>query len=507
MSPTPAVDRGRRPSTLSFLAAGVFLGLVVVALAVRPIVGVALAALGAIFIVFRQIDLDATAVLTVYLLLLTLLPASYVVPALGAAGTPAGIVALAVGYWWVLERTVPRPGGQVAPEVTGFQPLRAALAFYFVTAAMAFVVSFSRPLTTIEANGTARAMIGVAGSVGLALLASDGIRSRDRLNVLVNRALNFCSIMAVIACVQYFTDFDPVAGWNIPGLKLNQDLASVTERSVVTRVASTTLHPIEFGAVVAIMLPLALHTALYAEPRVRARRWARVGLLGLALPLSVSRTAVVIAVVVIVMMWPAWTWARRLRFAAAAAVFLLAVRAAVSGLLGTILALFTSFNQDPSTTGRTDDYGLVLEFFSERPLFGRGIGTLDPGLYFFLDNQLLGTLVTGGLFGLAGLLVLIGTAATLARQVYWHGPNEESRHFGAALAAAIVGGAFGFLTFDALGFPVFAGLMFLLMGMAGAAWRLELAGAGRAYTNPRVGRSALSAAWAGGRRPDVVDDR
>ncbi len=376
------------------------------------------------------------------------------------------------------------------PGPTGFQPFRAAVLFYVLTAASAFVVAFSRPISSVEANGAARAMMGVAGTAGVALLAADGLRSRSRFDVLVNRVLNLGVVMSLVACTQYFTDFDPVANWRLPGLTANQELASVVERSVVNRVASTTLHPIEFGAVVAILLPLALHSAMYAPRERRSWRWIRVGLLGLALPLSVSRTAVVIAVVVVAMMWPAWTWSRRIRFVAAAVVFLFAVRAVVSGLLGTIVALFTSFNEDPSTSGRTDDYERVLEFFGQRPLLGRGIGTLDPGQYFFLDNQLLMTLVTGGIVGVVGMVVLVATAASLGRQVYWHAASEEARNLGASLAAAVVGGFTGFLTFDALGFPVFAGLMFLLMGLAGALWRFEVAPTGRTYANPRAASRA-----------------
>ena len=463
---------------------------VIVALVVSPLAGIALAGVGAVFLLFRQVDLDATTILTLYLLLLALVPASYVVPALGGAGTPAGIVALGVGYWWVLERTAPGTGTPKVPGSAGFQPFRAAVVFYVLTAGSAFVVAFSRPLSSVEVNGAARALMGVAGTAGVALLASDGLRSRARFDVLVNRLLNLGVVMSLVACVQFFTDFDPVAGWRIPGLSANQELASVVERSVVNRVASTTLHPIEFGAVVAILLPIAVHAAMYSPHDRRSWRWIRVGLLGLALPLSVSRTAVVVAVVVVAMMWPAWAWARRIRFLAAAVAFLFVVRAVVSGLLGTIVALFTSFNEDPSTSGRTDDYARVGEFFSERPLLGRGIGTLDPGQYFFLDNQLLMTLVTGGIVGVLGMLVIIGTAAALGRQVYWHALTEEARNLGASLAAAIVGGFIGFLTFDALGFPVFAGVLFLLMGLAGALWRLEVAPNGRTYANPRAARRA-----------------
>lgn len=480
----------RRAERRALLWRGSFVLGVIAAFAWKPLAGIALLVLGAIYLLFQNIDLDATTILGLYLVLLMVIPSTYVMPSLGAAGTPAGVVALGCTYWWILERTAPRSEMQADLSRGAIQPTRIALAFFILTWATAFVVAFARPLTGVEANGAARAMIGVTGLVGVALLAADGMRSRERLEVLLNRVLNLAALMSIVACFQYFTDFDPVERLKIPGLVLNHDLASIVERSVVNRVASTTVHPIEFGAIVAILLPLAFHTAVYAERRVRPRRWFRLGLLMLAMPLSVSRTAVVVAGVVLVMMWPAWTWARRLRILAGGFVFLLTVRALVKGLLGTIAALFTSFNEDPSTQGRKDDFARVWTFFVQRPVFGRGLGTFDPEQYFFLDNQVLMTVITAGLFGLIGLLLLVATAATLARQVFWHGPDEETRHLGAALAASIVGGFFGFLTFDALGFPTFAGLMFLLIGLAGATWRMTVAAGGRHYTNPRHSKLA-----------------
>ncbi len=492
MAVTPIMDpsppKPRRPVW------GVIAALYVLALLFtafwQPLVALVLSVLGILYLVFRLVDLDATTVLSIYLLFLMLLPASYVVPSVGAAGTPANALALGCGYWWILQQTAPSPASSTIPRIDSLQPLRVALMVFMLTTAASFVVAFARPLTSVESNGAARSLLSAAGLTGVALLASDGIVNRDRLDVIINRILNVAGLMAIVACLQFFTDFDPVLRWRVPGLELNRDLLAVSARSVVNRVASTTLHPIEFGGVVAMLLPLALHTAFYCEKRLRFRRWARVGLLGLALPLSVSRTAVVILAVALLMMWPAWKWARRLWFLAGSIVFLLVVRGLVSGLLGTIVSLFTSINEDPSTSGRTDDYEKIWVLWGERPLFGRGLGTFDPVQYFFLDNQLLMTLVTGGLVALGGLVFLVVVGTSVSRQVYWHALDEETQHLGATIAASVVGAFFGFATFDALGFPVFAGLFFLLIGIGGAAWRIEVMPHGRTYANRRHRKQA-----------------
>jgi hypothetical protein len=460
------------------------LGIVVISLVKLP-VGLVLASLWLVFVVFRRTDLDATTVLTLFLLCLTLVPARYVVPALGAAGTPAAVIAVGCLYWWLLDRVAPRSAVPRDRSRLSFQPVRIALAVFGLTMTVSFIAAFAHSLNEVESNGAVRGMIAIVGMVGVGVLAADGIRSRARFEVLLNRVLNLAAVMAIIGCVQFFTDFDPVVSWRLPGLELSEALTTVVSRSVVSRVASTTLHPIEFGALIAMLFPLALQTAMFAEREKRVRRWARLGLITFAIPLSVSRTAVVVLLIVVAMMWTAWSWRRRLRLVVVGFVFVMAMRALVRGLLGTIIALFTNFGNDPSTKGRTADYTRVWSYVGERPWFGRGLGTFDPSVYFFLDNQILMTLVTGGIIGLIGLVGLVTTGASVARQVYWHGHDEATRHLGAALAAGIVAGFCGFYTFDSFAFPVFIGTWFLLVGMAGALWRLDVAPHGRTYANPR----------------------
>ena len=46
------------------------------------------------------------------------------------------------------------------------------------------------------------------------------------------------------------------------------------------------------------------------------------------------------------------------------------------------------------------------------------------------------------------------------------------RHLGLAFAAGLIGLSLSYATFDALGFRQAAGMTFLLLGLAGASWRL-----------------------------------
>src|SRR5688572_9281159 len=45
--------------------------------------------------------------------------------------------------------------------------------------------------------------------------------------------------------------------------------------------------------------------------------------------------------------------------------------------------------------------GLIAGFEA----FGRGLGTFDPTLYFYLDNQYLGSLLEGGVLGVTTLII------------------------------------------------------------------------------------------------------
>jgi hypothetical protein len=457
-------------------------GTVLVALtALNPALGLAGFAGVAVWLAMQRLHYSAVTALTLYLALLFLIPGRWVVPSLGALGTPAGLVSVGCGLWWLFEML--RTDGH---SPANNPPIRVLAFLLLVSVCTALIAAYTRALDPVEASGATRGFIRIVGLLGVTLLAAEGLRTRERLDLLLDRLLDIGGVFAAIGILQFFTDFDPVTQIRIPGLVLNQDLAEVATRSALNRVASTALHPIEFGAVLAVLFPLALHRVIYLRQDRRFVHWLRFGLIAFAIPLSVSRTAVVTLGVGLLTMWPVWPWRRRVNVVLAASLFMVTVRSLVPGLLGTIGALFTNFNDDPSVQGRTADFGQLWAFVGQRPLFGRGFATFDPSIYFFVDNQIMLTLVSGGIIGLLGLVIFVLGGATLARQVYWHGADDETRHLGASLAGAIAGAFASFFTFDALSFPVMAGLVFTLVGLAGAAWRLEVRPSGRCYTSPRA---------------------
>ena len=409
---------------------------------------------------------DATPVLTAYAVLLLLVPSSLVVEPLGAAGSPANLFGLLLFGWWGMSRLVPDL------SVMGPQPVRRAIGFFIMTIVLSYAAAALRGMDGVEQRAADRGLLTVIGATGAALVAADGILDRASLDRLLRRLTLIGSIMGVIAEVQNLTGVDirPFYAW-IPGLSFNggYDFLFAGE---VPRVASTAGHPIEFGVVMVLLLPFALHQALHAASDVARRRWFVVGFIALGIPLSVSRSAIVGLVGAGIVLVIAWPQLRSRRALMLLPVFLIGIRLIAPGTLGTLKSGFVQYGSDPSVQGRTQDYGLVGRYIREHPFFGRGFATFLPDRYILLDNQYIGGMIEIGLVGMAVLVGVFITAMVCASIAGRRCSDPAGRQLGHAFIASIVAAMFGMATFDALGFSMFTGLLFLLIGCAGAFWRI-----------------------------------
>ncbi|MFN2557381.1 MAG: O-antigen ligase family protein [Nitriliruptorales bacterium] len=411
-------------------------------------------------------SVDAVTVLTVYLGLLLLIPSELIIASLGFAVTPAGLVGLFALVWWVSSRLVPVLGG-----ARGFQPVRTAVYVFAASVLASYAVAFSRAVSGVEARAADRGLFQAATLAGLALLAADGIVDLRRLNVLLRRLVILASIVAGLGIFQFATGLDVARFMRLPGLVPNGSFDFIGGRSDFRRVAGTATHAIEFGAMLATVLPLAAHYAFTADRR-RALRWLCLLSMVVAVPMSISRTAIVGLAGAALVLWPSWPARRRLQSLLALPVVAVAIKAAVPGLLGTILSLFTNLWSDPSTQGRTADYALVGRYVARHPMLGQGFRTFLPKRYELLDNQYLLTLMETGIVGLAALLVLLLVPIFLMRRTRKRSRDHAVRDLAQSLVASMVVLVLAFATFDALSFPMAAGLLFLLLGCCGALWRL-----------------------------------
>lgn len=401
-----------------------------------------------------------------------LVPANHVVKPLGQVGSPAILAASLMFVLWVGTRVVPDAGGD-----RGRQPLRLLVAASFAIVLAGYLAGQLRGLTPVEASGADAAVISQLSSMGLLLFVADGIRSTAGVRRTLRLVVAGGAVLSLVGVLQFFAVVDLAERFSLPGLTrvVTEDVSSL-ERSGFLRIMGFAGHPIEFGVVLGMVLPIALHVALHAPATRRLLAWSAVAVIAAGLPMAVSRSAVLTAAVAL----GVYVVVVRLRVLVnllpLALVGLVAMQAAAPGLLGSLRSLFAFGNvaADPSIAGRTADYEAVEGLWLAHPLFGIGPGTYIPSLYRILDNQYLYSLITNGLFGLAAIIALFAVGYSLARRVRRYSPDPEARDMGQAMAGAIAGAAVASVTFDAFGFLMMFVLTHLLIGAAGALWRLEV---------------------------------
>ena len=402
-----------------------------------------------------------------YVGLLFGLPSGLVFAPLGAAGAPSSLLGLGFLAWWTSARLVPGLGGARGP-----QPIRVGLYGFALAVAASYLAGALRPMTSQEASSSARGLLTVCAWAGVVLVTVDGLSSRAALDRLLRAVVGAGVFLASLGLIQFFFGWNPATLIQVPGLRFNSSFGSTIARDSFTRVQGTAAHAIEFGVVLAMVLPLALHYAWFATEH-RRRRWLGVLLIGFALPMTVSRSAIAGLLIVMLVMFVSGPAARRRQVLLALPFIAVGLKMAIPGLLGTLRGLFLNISADPSTQGRTDDYSAISYYVEHSPIFGRGISTFIPELYRTLDNAYLGWLLEAGVVGLVALIGWILCAVVIGLQVRLRaGTDERSRDLAAALVAALLSAGFNLATFDALGFAICAGLFFLLIGATGALWRL-----------------------------------
>ncbi|MCX5611398.1 MULTISPECIES: O-antigen ligase [unclassified Streptomyces] len=410
---------------------------------------------------------DATALLTGYLALAFFIPSNLTLPGMGGVGTPANVFALLGLFWylatWLTGRIRPAPGTRLP---------RVAMWLLAVSVLASYIANAGRGSVRKELLGADRGLIALLVWVSLVVLVSAGIQDRSRLDVLLRRAVVMGTVVAAVGFYDFFTATNIADSISIPGLQSSVPQITTLDRGAFTRPRSTTAQPLEFGGMLALLLPFAVQQAFDpVRSRLRAwRRWGPVVLMGGALPLTVSRTSIIGVLIVILVMVPRWRPQRRWT---AIGVLLGAVacfKVIIPGLIGTITALFASFltNSDSSTQARTVKYSAIVPYLDERPLFGRGLGTFIPELYFFTDNQYMLTLAEMGFLGLLALLFLFFTGIHQGGAIRRLAVGESDRELGQAFFASAIVALVVSATFDALSFPMFAGMFFLTIAAGGS---------------------------------------
>jgi len=407
---------------------------------------------------------DGLTVLTVYLVLLYAVPSNLTITALGSAGRPASLWALAAGVWWCwwqIQRQVP---SGLKP-----QPVRLALFALLAIAALSYATAMLRGLPADETSPADNGMLRLVAWAGILLIAHDGLSNVDALRRFLRRLAWGGAILAALGIVQFFTGNSLIDWISIPGM--TSDLSVLDSRGGFTRASATASQPLEYGVVLCMTFPIAIVLAMEDRARRPLARWIPAALIAVASVLSVSRSELIGLVVGVLVLLP--TFSRRSRLILVSLVLALgaATSVLVPGLLGTIRGLFTGIASDPSTLSRTGSYDLAVELLSRFPVVGKGFGTLLARYHIF-DNQYLLLAIELGVLGLLAFLALVITALVSAGLAREHAVAPIDRQLAQALVASALTGAMMMAFFDGLSFPMSAGLLFLVLGLCGGSLRL-----------------------------------
>lgn len=328
---------------------------------------------------------------------------------------------------------------------------------------------------------------------GIALLAADGISTRDRLRRVIEALVVGGTIAALLGFVQFETGVDYAARVRLPGFTYvatpySDGSSGSASRSGFSRIVGTTTHPIEFSVLLVVLFGLALHLVLTSPPGRRQIWICCAAVLAVTIPMTVSRSAVIAFAALLIVLAQQWSLERRVN-----ALFLLvlgtgAMRLAVPGLIGTLQSLFTDSQGDPSRQSRSAGFDFAVRLIAQRPWLGRGFGTFLPDQYTYLDDQILLTVVETGFIGLLAVVVLWSTAAWTTREVRRLSPNAADRDLAQTLLGCALATFATAFTYDFFSFPTILAVAMLTFGLGGALLRIV-----RTESTNLAGRNSVAA--------------
>jgi hypothetical protein len=247
------------------------------------------------------------------------------------------------------------------------------------------------------------------------------------------------------------------------------------QRGGHVRVLASAQHPIALGAMLIMLLPLAVYLALTTR---RKLWWVAGALITLCALSTLSRTGVLMLLVLVLVYM-------RLRPGSAKRMWpfiipaLLAVHFVVPGALGTFRESFfpsgglvAQQENAPVGSGRVSSFGPGLHVVGQSPLLGQGFGTRivdgpNPNS-FIVDDGWLSTAMETGVIGVAAWVWLFGRFIRRLGRL----SRRDATHYGwllSALTASITAYAVGMVTYDAFSFIQSTFVMFILLALGAAA--------------------------------------
>ena len=414
----------------------------------------------------------AIRILQVFGVALFVFPSTYVVRAIGADGYPAGLVGLFAFVVWVAAIMLGHHDfGRYR------NPIRAVLCLFWVVSLLSYLFMDRALLSGLQLNSANRWLMQLAAMTGVAFLAAECLHSVvdfHRVLRVLSWATAFCGLVALL---QWRFSYDLTPYLKLPGFTLDGTGQFLILRSGENRVAGTGIDPIELGVTACMLLPLGIWAATHTFGVGPLRRWAPVLLTAVAIPASVSRSAVIgiaLSIGLFVVLMPP---RQRITAFILIPVGIAVVFMVSHGELGTLTGYlgYGASGTDPSVTHRTNNYPYVAHLVSQAPLLGAGGGTYLPDVVHILDDQWLDTAIDLGYIGVFAFAVLFVAPLVTALKARVKSCDPSLRLLCAALASGLLTAGVCSAFFDSFSFPLFYNVLALELGLAGACWRLAAA--------------------------------
>jgi O-antigen ligase len=345
------------------------------------------------------------------------------------------------------------------------------MAVFLGTALASYALAMLHGVPAPESSPADSGLIRLAGWAGIFLLVNDGFASRQSLTKVLRTLVWVGSGTALLGLLQFATGSSLVDWISLPGFSPATEMTGVQSRGGFIRAAGMASHPLEYGVILVATLPVAIALAVTDRTRGWFLRWLPPAVIAFAAVLSVSRSALAAFAVAVAALIPSWPRKVRRGAVLLAVVLAGAIYVLAPGMLGTLRGLFTVGTADPSISSRTSAYATAFGMLGNNPVIGRGFGTFLPD-YVIVDNQYLGILVELGFLGLFSFLALVLCGLIAAWRTRKLDTAPAVQQTAQAVLASIAALAVTYAFFDALSFVMSANLMFVMLGLAGAMWRL-----------------------------------
>lgn len=354
------------------------------------------------------------------------------------------------------------------PTVRGSGPVPLLLAVWALTVTASFLAWSTTGLVGDQTLATVGFVQFLAECLlVLALTGALSMYGRHRLFVRVLVACGGGFALFLLLGAALGNDVAPLL--RLPGLVAGAGLSDVeTARGGFIRPQGMAGHPLEAGAVSALLVPLAIGLARGAAARrSRVMWWVTVLLIALGSLSTLSRSAIICVVVGIGVMALRWPLRTILSMAGAAVAFVIMLAIAAPDRMRTYLDLFTlAPGTDSSLYSRQVARSQAAESISQHLLFGQGISSHSALGGRILDNQLLGFVLEQGIFvALAFAALLVVPGWYLLHIATNLGP--EDREIATGLAGSLACILVMSSVLDIFGFPQIRLLVFVLLALVG----------------------------------------